>query len=146
MQRPFLCNENKEGSAHGGVLYKKTTVWRILRHTLEYTRICAIYESQQKDNFISLSLLFVCVSPWADIYFFGSPQGTKHKGVYFLKTDDGLSELVAFVQNWGILQTRCFFFLENLITIGREHWKLDKQFHSFNNFFAVMLTKKLIDV
>ena len=28
------------------------------------------------------------------------------QGVYFIETYDGLSELVAFAQNWGILQTK----------------------------------------
>ena len=42
------------------------------------------------------------------IRFFGSRWGTKHNmdGVYFLKKYDGLSKLVAFKQNWDILQTR----------------------------------------
>ena len=47
-------------------------------------------------------------SPWADA-FFGSPLGTKHnmnfwqpQSVYFLENYIGLSELVAFAQNWDI--------------------------------------------
>ena len=47
------------------------------------------------------------------IPFFGSLLGTKHnmgfqqpQGVYFLLKYDGLSKLVAFAKNCGILQTR----------------------------------------
>ena len=50
--------------------------------------------------------------PWADT-FFGSPWGqniiwifSNLRVVYFLEKYDELSELVAFAQNWGILQTR----------------------------------------
>ena len=44
------------------------------------------------------------------IPFFGSPWETKHNidcsNLYFPEKYDGLSESVAFAQNWGILQTR----------------------------------------
>ena len=54
-------------------------------------------------------------SPWADAFFFLSHLGGQNViwifsnlrvGVYFLEKYERVSELVAFAQNWGILQTR----------------------------------------
>ena len=86
------------------------------------------------------------------VLFFGSPQRTKLntdfeklQGVYFPKKYGGLSELIAFVQNWGILQTRMDlrwdhmkisldYFKYNYECYKHIEWKVDEKMGSFFEF------------
>ena len=90
-------------------------------------------------------------SPWAGT-FFGSPRRTKLntdfeklQGVYFSEKYGGLSELIAFVQNWGILLTRMVqrcdhmkmsldYFKYNNECYKHIEWKVDEKMGSFFEF------------
>ena len=64
--------------------------------------------------------------------FIWLPLGDKTKygflvtsGVYFLEKYDGLSESVAFAQNWGILQTRIEQRIDHM-KMNSDHFEIQK--------------------
>ena len=56
---------------------------------------------------------------------------------YFLEKYDGLSDLVPFAQNWGILQTRMKMHLKN-----GEHMKMNFDFFQIQKWMLRKVRKK----